>query len=127
MLRKVISPTKKQSDGAKAERLAEQFLVQQGYQLIDRNVHCRAGELDLIMRSPCRQSIVFIEVRYRASKARGSASETITRQKFQRCLKSAEFWLMKHNLQQSQYQIDVIAIDGELSQSNIHWLQAVQV
>ena len=127
MLRKAISLTKKQIDGSKAERLAEQFLLQQGLELIERNAFCRVGELDLIMRSPSTQSIIFVEVRYRANLKRGSASETITRQKFLRCLKAAEFWLMKHNMQQSQYQIDVIAIDGTLSFSNIRWLQAVQV
>lgn len=125
MLRKVISPKRKQNDGAKAEQIAERYLTQQGYQFIARNFHSRMGEVDLIMRNG--QTIVFVEVRYRADASRGSAAESITKQKYLRCLETAEYWLIKNNLQNSQYQIDVIAIDGSLDIQNIHWLQAVQI
>ena len=125
MLRKVISPRRKRNDGAKAEQLAEHYLVQQGYQFIARNFHSRQGEVDLIMRNG--PTIVFVEVRYRAAASRGSAAESITKQKYLRCLKTAEYWLIKNNLQSSQYQIDVIAIDGPLDINNIHWLKAVQI
>ncbi|SBT18638.1 hypothetical protein MGA5115_02785 [Marinomonas gallaica] len=123
MLKKVISPRKKSSDGEKAERLAEQFLVSQGYVAIARNFHSRVGEVDLIMQH--RSTYVFVEVRYRANATRGSASESITAAKYRRILKTAEYWLMKNNLQHSQYQIDVIAIDGLLDLHHIDWLQAV--
>lgn len=125
MLRKVISPRRNLTDGALAEQLAERYLIEQGYQFIARNFHSRVGEVDLIMRSD--NTIVFIEVRYRADASRGSAAESITKQKYLRCLKTAEYWLIKNNLQSSQYQIDVIAIDGKLDANNIHWLQAVQI
>ncbi|SBS27302.1 hypothetical protein MAQ5080_00777 [Marinomonas aquimarina] len=125
MLRKVISPRKKLNDGAAAEQLAERYLVEQGYQCIARNFHSRVGEVDLIMRHG--NTIVFVEVRYRANTSRGTASESVTKHKYLRCLKTAEYWLTKNNLQNSQYQIDVIAIDGQLSVDNLHWLQAVQI
>ena len=84
MLRKIISAKKKSSDGEKAERLAEQFLIEQGYQAIARNFHSRVGEIDIIMQN--RSTYVFVEVRYRANATRGSASESITPHKYRRIL-----------------------------------------
>lgn len=124
MLKRVISRNRKtSSNGEKAERLAEHFLTLQGYQPIARNFHSRVGEVDLIMRH--QSTYVFVEVRYRADSSRGSASESITQNKYRRVLKTAEYWLIKNNLQHSQYQIDVIAIDGSLDLQHINWLQAV--
>ena len=39
--------------GKEGERLAERYLQNKGYKLVERNYRCRAGELDLIvLRSP---------------------------------------------------------------------------
>lgn len=123
MQKRNISKPRKISDGIKAERIAERFLCRHGYRLIERNFHSRVGEVDLIMR--WQDVYVFVEVRYRATTSRGNASESITPSKYQRCLKTAQYWLMKNKLLNSQYQIDVIAIDGSLMIHNITWLQAV--
>lgn len=122
MPRKIISNIQK-TNGDAAERIAAQFLSKQGYTLLERNFQCRAGEIDLIMRHG--RTYVFVEVRYRTNRSRGSASESVTQYKYQRCLKTAQYWLMKHNLSSSQYQIDVVAIDGRLKEDNITWLAAV--
>lgn len=122
-MRKKITSNLKNTNGAIAERIAENFLVSKGYELLERNFSSRAGEIDLIMRH--RHMYVFVEVRYRANATRGSASESITQYKYQRCLKTAQYWLMKHQLEHSQYQIDVVAIDGRLTEDNITWLPAI--
>lgn len=111
------------ANGAMAERIAEHYLCKHGYIFIDRNFHSKVGEIDLIMRNG--HTYVFVEVRYRANGSRGNASESITHYKYQRCLKTAQYWLLKNNLANSQYQIDVIAIDGRLREENITWLIAV--
>ncbi|MBM6549879.1 YraN family protein [Marinomonas ostreistagni] len=122
MPRKITSNIKK-TNGDAAERIAEHFLTQQGYVLLERNFNSKVGEIDLIMRSG--HTYVFVEVRYRANSSRGSASESVTHYKYQRCLKTAQYWLMKNNLANSQFQIDVVAIDGRLRADNITWLAAV--
>lgn len=113
----------KRTDGQKAEALAEAFLIKQGYRPLERNFHSRAGEVDLIMHKP--GAYVFVEVRYRANASRGRAAESITQHKYTRCLKTAQYWLIKHHLSGSQFQIDVVAIDGALLEENISWLPAV--
>lgn len=113
----------KRTDGQRAEALAESFLIKHGYRPIERNFHSRAGEVDLIMQKP--GAYVFVEVRYRANASRGKAAESITQHKYMRCLKTAQYWLMTHHLSGSQFQIDVVAIDGALQEENISWLPAV--
>ncbi|MDF2491420.1 MAG: hypothetical protein K0S77_4042, partial [Pseudomonas sp.] len=56
----VSSPT---SQGQLAERQAMAFLQAQGLQLLAQNWRCRGGELDLVMLD--RDTVVFVEVRYR--------------------------------------------------------------
>lgn len=43
--------------GARAERLAEDFLSRQGLVTVERNFRCRMGEIDLILRD--RDSLLF--------------------------------------------------------------------
>ncbi|MCP3669207.1 MAG: YraN family protein, partial [Gammaproteobacteria bacterium] len=49
--------------GTEAEDLALEYLKQQGLTLLNRNYHCRRGEIDLIMQDG--NFLVFVEVRYR--------------------------------------------------------------
>jgi Holliday junction resolvase-like predicted endonuclease len=39
------------ADGADAERAARRLLERQGMTLVERNVSCRYGEIDLVMRT----------------------------------------------------------------------------
>ncbi len=123
MLKRNTLKNRKHADGQQAEALAEAYLIKQGYQPLERNFHSRVGEVDLIMRQ--HNTYVFVEVRYRANASRGKAVESITQHKYQRCLKTAQYWLMKHHLSGSQFQIDVIAIDGSLDEQHITWMPAV--
>lgn len=123
MLKKSISKNQRHLDGKQAEVIAEAYLVKQGYLPLERNFHSKVGEVDLIMKK--NNTYVFIEVRYRANDSRGKAVESVTTHKYMRCLKTAQFWLMKHQLSDSQFQIDIVAIDGSLYEENITWLPAV--
>ena len=49
--------------GKEGERIAEQYLKQKGYRLVERNYRCAAGELDLIVLD--RRVVVFVEVKTR--------------------------------------------------------------
>ena len=58
--------------GRAAEDLAATFLQQQGLTLVERNYHCRFGEIDLIARE--NATLVFVEVRMRSGAAFGAAA-----------------------------------------------------
>lgn len=79
--------------GKLAEQLACDYLKQQGLKLIQRNFHCRHGEIDLIMQDG--QTLVFVEVRYRRNAYHGSALESITSTKQSRIITTAQHYLMQ--------------------------------
>ncbi len=58
------------------ERRACAELERAGLTLLARNYSTRHGELDLVMRE--RDTIVFVEVRYRESAAFGDAATSVT-------------------------------------------------
>jgi putative endonuclease len=50
--------------GNLGEKIAENFLLQKSYQLIQKNYLIRGGQIDLVMLSP-QGNIVFVEVKTR--------------------------------------------------------------
>lgn len=98
--------------GYLAETYAVQFLIKQGLKCLARNYGCRLGEIDLIMQSPCG-TLVFVEVRRRRSAQFGGALQSVTRQKQQKIMKAANYYLMQHPKMGHQgIRFDVLALDG---------------
>ena len=104
--------------GKKAEQIALEYLTGQKLHMIYRNFHSRFGEIDLIMRD--KQQVVFVEVRQRSSGI-DHALHSITYTKQQKLIKTAQYFLLKFNLD-CQCRFDVIAIDRE---KHITWLKNV--
>lgn len=84
----------KNNAGLAAEELAATFLLNHGLKLIMRNYHCKFGEIDLIMKEG--KTLVFVEVRLRTNHRFGSASASITPQKQQKLLLTAQHYLQQH-------------------------------
>lgn len=80
--------------GGEAEDKALRFLEARGLRLVERNYHCRFGEIDLVMKDA--GDLVFVEVRMRSSKAFGGASESITAGKRARLLAAARHFMSAH-------------------------------
>lgn len=109
------------SKGQHYEQMAAEFLRRHGLQLVDQNFLAKGGELDLVMRE--RNSIVFIEVKYRKNQNHGHAAETVTWRKQQRLIKAANWWMLKKglNADSTDFRFDVVAIhnDGH----HIEWIK----
>jgi putative endonuclease len=82
-----------QQVGDRYEALAWEALSQAGCSLLGKQLRCPVGELDLVVRDG--QTLVFVEVRYRASQRFGGAAASITRAKQVRLLKAIDWWLPK--------------------------------
>ena len=95
--------------GTAGELQALAWLQAQGLQLVERNFRCKAGEIDLIMREDA--TLVFVEVRQRASQAFGGAAASIAGAKQRRLLASAQIYLQRFRTP-PPCRIDVFAIDG---------------
>lgn len=78
--------------GVVIERAAETYLQQQGLQTIAQNFQRRGGEIDLIMRE--RETLVFVEVRFRKTDNFGSPVESVTASKQRKLLQTAQLFLL---------------------------------
>lgn len=110
--------TTRQQTGAAAEDAALAFLCGQGLVLLARNFRCRGGEIDLIMRHG--DSVVFVEVRARASGSHGGAAASVTPAKQRRLILAAQTWLQQQPVT-PPCRFDVVAVEA----GQMQWLRNV--
>ena len=99
------------SKGQHAENACCEFLQQHGLKLIARNYRGKRGEIDIVMQD--RDSLVFVEVRYRKNSAYGGALESITEDKQARVTATAEQYL-QHEAKNKNARIDVVGMSQKL-------------
>ena len=110
--------TSRQRDGATAEDLAAAYLARHGLAIIARNYRCRGGEIDLVARDGA--TVVFVEVRYRSSRAFGGAGASVGARKQARILLAARHYLAGRA--DVACRCDVIALDA-LDPARIEWIR----
>lgn len=103
--------------GRDKERLAGEYLARQGLRPVAINHRCRFGEIDLVMRDG--NTLVFVEVRYRASSRFGTPAETVDARKQRRLTAAAADYLKCHP-SVLPCRFDVVAIGA---QDQIQWLK----
>ena len=118
--------TKQRGDAA--EDLALAHLQRHGLRLVQRNFKTPGrggGEVDLIMREP-DGTLVFVEVRQRASASRGGAAGSVTPLKQRRVVLAARHFLLRLG-SEPPCRFDVVLIEGGLNDAPapaIQWLRA---
>ncbi|MCR4301397.1 MAG: YraN family protein [Sulfuricaulis sp.] len=118
------NPRTNLSRGRDAEELACRHLEQQGMSLAERNYRSRFGEIDLIMQD--RDTLVFVEVRYRARGDFGSAAETVDARKQGRLRATAEYYLQNTpRASKKACRFDIVAITGDGEDTDFRWLRNV--
>lgn len=111
--------TKAAGDAAEDRALAH--LQAAGLQLVARNYRTPGrggGEIDLVMREP-DGTLVFVEVRRRASKAYGGAAASVAWTKQRRIVLAARHYLLRLR-QPPPCRFDVVGIED----GGIEWLRA---
>lgn len=89
---------------------------------VSRNYRCRRGEIDLVMRDA--DTLVFVEVRRRASRAFGGGLDSVDARKRARIVAAAEHYLMMHRIGDDRpCRFDVVAIDGPPRSAMIEWVR----
>ncbi|HLZ97510.1 MAG TPA: YraN family protein [Steroidobacteraceae bacterium] len=97
--------------GAAAEAVAALYLEARGLKVLERNLRCRAGELDLV----CLEDgvIVIVEVRQRASADFGGALASVTWRKQRKLIRATEFLRQRRPEWRARaLRFDVIAVQG---------------
>ena len=119
------SPSPSASTTAKgrwAEDLALAHLKRRGLQLLARNYRCRAGEADLVMREAA--SVVFVEVRFRASSGFGSPKATVDWRKQQRLARVAGCFLRGYRQFAScPIRFDVVSVTKPNYDAHLEWIR----
>ena len=93
------------------EDAAEDYLNSKGYQTLEKNYHCRYGEIDLIVRSE-EGVVVFVEVKGRSKTNWGEPAEAVTPLKQKKILRTAQDYIYKSRLNtETEYRFDVITFD----------------
>ena len=100
---------KRQQLGKSGEDLAVDELVAQGYAILARRYRTRGGEIDIVAEEG--GTVVFVEVKARASSDFGSAVEAVTPRKQRQMMMMARDYLARARLGDRPCRFDVVAID----------------
>ncbi len=107
----------KRTVGAYGEQIAADFLLQKGYDIVERNFSKRMGETDIIAwhtKSYFGRTLCFIEVKYR-SHDDGSAERSVGFKKQKNMANSAHRFCLEHGIaiDHTPIQFEQISIYGE--------------
>ncbi len=94
--------------GKFGERMAAEYLVLNGYQIVAQNFKCRLGEVDIIGKKD--NKIVFFEVKTRTSDQFGLPREAITETKKDHIRKVAAVYMMWEKVTNYEVAFDVIEV-----------------
>lgn len=96
--------------GGKGEEIAVNYLVGNGYYLLERNFRCRIGEIDIIAFDKEEKKIVSIEVKTRRSIKYGLPREAVDKRKQKHIISATKYYLLINKLMNYQIRFDVIEV-----------------
>ena len=99
--------------GAAGESAAAQYLVRRGYRIVEANVRCRIGEIDLVAIDA--GVIVIVEVKGNRGRHHGAPEEMVTLAKQRRLTRLAGWYLQRRGWLGLPARFDVVAVDWEES------------
>ncbi len=81
--------------GTKGEAIAAKYLINNGLEFVEKNIHTQGGEIDLLFKEPGRNFYILVEVKTRTNDKFGDAKESITRAKLQKILSAGYDYFTK--------------------------------
>jgi putative endonuclease len=105
-----MSSQSRKKTGGWGETLALDHLQSQGYQLVQRNYHCRFGEADLIMLDETGL-LTCVEVKTRRSQAFGHAEYSVGRKKLKAIAATMNAFLFEHNEFPEFWNLDLAVVE----------------
>ena len=100
---------RRQSLGESGENLAALELTARGYAILERRYRTEHGEIDIIAEHG--GTLVFVEVRARATAEFGRAAESVDDRKKRKVSAMAVEYLARHRITNRPCRFDVVAID----------------
>jgi len=99
--------------GAAGESAAARHLEECGYRVVEANVRCRLGEIDLVAVDA--GVIVFVEVKGNRGRRFGAPEEMVTPAKQRRLTRLAAWYLQRRGWLGRPARFDVVAVDWDAS------------
>lgn len=112
--------TTKRVFGDAGEAFACTYLEEKGMAVLERNFHCRAGEIDVIAREG--DTVVFAEVKTRSGRSFGSAAEAVGAAKQKKLTRTALEYIAQKGISGDNYRFDVMEVyvtDGRFQVNHI--------
>jgi putative endonuclease len=104
--------------GDRGEALAVDLLERAGYEILERNVSCRHGEIDIIAVKDTVHC--FVEVRSRATDIWGVPAESVIFAKQRKVVKASIWWLQRQRLlERVPVRFDVVSVVGRGSDARV--------
>lgn len=97
----------KHAKGKKGEEYTAEWLIRQGFSLLEMNYRTRFGEVDVIAEN--ESYILFVEVKTRKKSSMYAPQEAVTAAKQRKILLAAQEYLMEHDVKK-QARFDVAAV-----------------
>ncbi len=116
---------KKLRIGEIGEKVAANYLVAQGFEIIAFNYsnskgYC-VGEIDIIAKDKTNEEFVFVEVKTRkGNKDLVVPEESITKEKIKRLKKAINWFLNENKLIDVNWRIDAISVIVEMRERKFH-------
>lgn len=101
-------PFARHSLGRRGEQVAARYLRKSGYRILAQGYRCATGEIDIV--AGWNGTIVFVEVKTRASSAHGEPWQAVDRDKRVRITRAAVQYLKNRRHTEKIARFDVIAI-----------------
>jgi len=96
------------SIGKNGEEIAKNYLLKQGFKIIETNRHIsKLSEIDIIALD--KDTLVFVEVKTRKTDICGSPMEAITKTKYNH-IRQGLFIYLQENPKYKKYRIDAISV-----------------
>ncbi|KKR22059.1 MAG: hypothetical protein UT48_C0001G0072 [Parcubacteria group bacterium GW2011_GWE2_39_37] len=99
-----------QEIGSYGEKIAKNFLIKRGYEIVSKNIKTSFKEIDLVVKKD--DILVFVEVKTRTSAFLGFADEMMSVKKIDNLKTAASLYLNRvQNLNYKNIRFDFIAVD----------------
>jgi putative endonuclease len=102
--------------GKEGETLAAEFLVNKGFEIIERNYRYKRAEIDLIVKK--NNWLIFVEVKMRSSDAYGYPENFVDYKKVKNVTDGAEEYTYRKNWQ-GNVRFDVVSIREQRGEREI--------
>ena len=94
--------------GKIGEDISSDFLIKNGYEILERNFISRNGEIDIIAKE--NEEYVFCEVKTRRNFSFGYPIDAVNYPKIKRILRVAKYYLYVNHLYNKTIRFDVIEV-----------------